>query len=109
MKPTYEELQAQVELLAAFRDEVVGVMNDSQGVAGWHLNGAIAAWDELFPAVPNVESPAASLAQVKADAGRAGLVAGYEIGYTQGWHGFSGDASEESDQYAERIRQGGTE
>ena len=30
---------------------VLGVMNNSQGVAGWHQNGAIAAWDELLPEV----------------------------------------------------------
>lgn len=30
---------------------VLGVMNNSQGVAGWHLNGAIATWDELLPEV----------------------------------------------------------
>ena len=30
---------------------VVGVMNNSQGVAGWHQNGAIATWDELLPEV----------------------------------------------------------
>lgn len=30
---------------------VQGVMNDSQGVAGWHKNGAIASWDELLPEV----------------------------------------------------------
>lgn len=30
---------------------VLGVMNSSQGVAGWHQNGAIATWDELLPEV----------------------------------------------------------
>lgn len=30
---------------------VLGVMNNSQGVAGWHQNGAIASWDELLPEV----------------------------------------------------------
>ncbi|MGS3139324.1 hypothetical protein ACB316_14030 [Aeromonas sanarellii] len=30
---------------------VLGVMNNSQGVAGWHQNGAIATWDELLPEV----------------------------------------------------------
>ena len=30
---------------------VQGVMNNSQGVAGWHQNGAIATWDELLPEV----------------------------------------------------------
>ena len=30
---------------------VQGVMNNCQGVAGWHQNGAIATWDELLPEV----------------------------------------------------------
>ena len=30
---------------------VLGVMHNSQGVAGWHQNGAIATWDELLPEV----------------------------------------------------------
>lgn len=30
---------------------VQSVMNDSQGVVGWHKNGAIASWDELLPEV----------------------------------------------------------
>ncbi|MGU5543326.1 hypothetical protein ACV1CV_03010 [Aeromonas veronii] len=30
---------------------VLGVMNNSQGVAGWHQNGAIATWDELLQEV----------------------------------------------------------
>ncbi|HHP5355900.1 TPA: hypothetical protein ACSCXL_000345 [Aeromonas veronii] len=30
---------------------VQGVMNSSEGVAGWHKNGDIASWDELLPEV----------------------------------------------------------
>lgn len=30
---------------------VLGVMNNSKGVAGWHKNGDIATWDELLPEV----------------------------------------------------------
>lgn len=30
---------------------VLGMMNNSQGVAGWHKNGDIASWDELLPEV----------------------------------------------------------
>ncbi|MFL9590471.1 hypothetical protein ACKC5O_00630 [Aeromonas schubertii] len=30
---------------------VQSVMNSSEGVAGWHKNGAIASWDELLPEV----------------------------------------------------------
>lgn len=32
-------------------NSVLGVMNDSQGVAGWHKNGDIATWGEVLPEV----------------------------------------------------------
>ncbi|WP_447838268.1 hypothetical protein [Aeromonas salmonicida] len=37
-------------LLEALND-VLDVMNNSEGVAGWHKNGDIATWDELLPEV----------------------------------------------------------
>ncbi len=49
-----EKLEAMTKqrdvLLEAVRD-TLDVMNNSQGVAGWHQNGAIASWDELLPEV----------------------------------------------------------
>jgi hypothetical protein len=105
------ELAAEVELLAAFRDEVVGVMNNSQGVAGWHHNHTIATWDELFPVIPDMETPATCIAQVRADAGRAGFVAGYHKMHIEfvGSIAPAGSAEHAAYQYAERIKQGGTE
>ncbi|GJC03809.1 hypothetical protein KAM385_08380 [Aeromonas hydrophila] len=41
----------QRDVLREALDGVQGVMNNSQGVAGWHKNGAIATWDELLPEV----------------------------------------------------------
>ena len=41
----------QRDVLREALDGVLGVMNNSQGVAGWHKNGAIASWDELLPEV----------------------------------------------------------
>ncbi len=41
----------QRDVLLEALDGVQGVMNNSQGVAGWHKNGAIATWDELLPEV----------------------------------------------------------
>ncbi|GAA4493678.1 hypothetical protein [Pseudaeromonas paramecii] len=38
------------ELLAALV-AVQAVANNSQGIAGWHLNGDLAGWDELLPEV----------------------------------------------------------
>ncbi|MEG2043329.1 MAG: hypothetical protein RR068_19755, partial [Hafnia sp.] len=49
-------------------EAVQGVANQSQGIAGWHLNGAVAEWDEILPEINNVETPAtdAFLAEVRA-------------------------------------------
>lgn len=41
----------QRDVLREALNGVLGVMNSSQGVAGWHKNGAIASWDELLPEV----------------------------------------------------------
>lgn len=41
----------QRDVLLEALNGVLGVMNNSQGVAGWHQNGAIASWDELLPEV----------------------------------------------------------
>ena len=41
----------QRDVLCEALNGVQGVMNNSQGVAGWHQNGAIATWDELLPEV----------------------------------------------------------
>jgi len=41
----------QRDVLLEALNGVRGVMNNSQGVAGWHQNGAIATWDELLPEV----------------------------------------------------------
>ena len=42
----------QRDVLREALNGVLGVMNNSQGVAGWHKNGDIATWDELLPEVP---------------------------------------------------------
>lgn len=41
----------QRDVLREALNDVQDVMNNSQGVAGWHQNGAIATWDELLPEV----------------------------------------------------------
>ncbi|MFQ2052073.1 hypothetical protein ACK335_03290 [Aeromonas veronii] len=46
-----EAMTKQRDVLLEAMYAVQGVMNDSQGVAGWHKNGAIASWDELLPEV----------------------------------------------------------
>ena len=48
-------------------DAAIGVANNSSGIAGWHLNGEIADWDEILPEL-NIETPAtdAALAAIQA-------------------------------------------
>lgn len=46
-----EAMTKQRDLLLEATYAVQGVMNDSQGVVGWHKNGDIATWDELLPEV----------------------------------------------------------
>lgn len=41
-----QHLALAAKLLAVSR-EITGIVNDSQGVAGYHLNGAVATWDEF--------------------------------------------------------------
>jgi len=41
----------QRDVLCEALNGVLGVMNNSQGVVGWHKNGDIATWDELLPEV----------------------------------------------------------
>ncbi|AWQ48061.1 hypothetical protein [Serratia marcescens] len=51
-------------------DAAVAVANNSAGIAGWHLNGEIAGWDEILPEL-NIETPAtdAALAAIHAQGG----------------------------------------
>ena len=46
-----EAMTKQRDVLLEAMYAVQGVMNDSQGVAGWHKNGAIASWDNVLPEV----------------------------------------------------------
>lgn len=62
------ELAAENAGLKAVIEAVQGVANQSQGIAGWHLNGAVAEWDEILPEINNAETPATDdfLAEVRA-------------------------------------------
>lgn len=46
-----EAMTKQRDVLLDAMYAVQGVMNRSEGVAGWHKNGDIATWDELLPEV----------------------------------------------------------
>lgn len=74
----FDTLNAELSALCEFRDEVVGVMNNSEGVWGWHKNHTIATWDELLPVVPDLESPQHHLAEIRAEAGEIGYYNGFK-------------------------------
>lgn len=46
-----DAMTKQRDVLREALNDVLDVMNNSQGVAGWHKNGDIATWDELLPEV----------------------------------------------------------
>lgn len=49
-------------------EAVRSVADNSSGIAGWHLNGDIATWEEILPEINDIETPAtdAFLAEVRA-------------------------------------------
>ncbi|EJW1997839.1 hypothetical protein QB794_000092 [Salmonella enterica] len=55
-------------------EAVRSVADNSSGIAGWHLNGDIATWEEILPEINDIETPAtdAFLAEVRAQAHKEG-------------------------------------
>ncbi|MBM2960353.1 hypothetical protein [Escherichia coli] len=51
-------------------EAVRSVADNSSGIAGWHLSGDIAAWEEILPEINDIETTAtdAFLAEVRAQA-----------------------------------------
>ncbi|EEW2514372.1 TPA: hypothetical protein N6M19_004068 [Escherichia coli] len=49
-------------------EAVRSIADNSSGIAGWHLNGDIATWEEILPEINDIETPAtdAFLAEVRA-------------------------------------------
>lgn len=49
-------------------EAVRSVADNSSGIAGWHLNGDIATWEEILPEINDIETPTtdAFLAEVRA-------------------------------------------
>ncbi|NPS04271.1 hypothetical protein HC622_24965, partial [Escherichia coli] len=49
-------------------EAVRSVADNSSGIAGWHLNGDIATWEEILPEINDIETPAtdAFLSEVRA-------------------------------------------
>lgn len=71
----FAEAEAKISALAAENaamhetiEAVRSVADNSSGIAGWHLNGDIATWEEILPEINDIETPAtdAFLAEVLA-------------------------------------------
>ncbi|HDC8430202.1 TPA: eae-like domain protein [Escherichia coli] len=61
-------LAAENEAMHETIEAVRSVADNSSGIAGWHLNGDIATWEEILPEINDIETPAtdAFLAEVRA-------------------------------------------
>ncbi|ENZ6001044.1 hypothetical protein ACUWAX_000677 [Escherichia coli] len=48
-------------------EAVRSIADNSSGIAGWHLNGDIATWEEILPEINDIETPAtdAFLAEIE--------------------------------------------
>lgn len=85
-----DALKAQVEQL---RTEINGIVADSAGVAGYHLNGDVAFWDEFDLLEMLDKYPAQCLAERDAEVATNAFIAGVNAtgqGYN-GEHGLSQD------------------
>ncbi|AEE57697.1 conserved hypothetical protein [Escherichia coli UMNK88] len=56
-------------------EAVRSVADNSSGIAGWHLNGDIATWEEILPEINDIETTAtdAFLAEIRAEARNEGI------------------------------------
>jgi hypothetical protein len=96
-----EKLKSELDALAARVEVFKKIREDWQGLA---INDAktLIAFIEAADA-----TPAACLAQVRADAGRAGFVAGYSSGFADRSLKRSFSPEWHASGYANRVRQGG--
>lgn len=70
-------LAAENEAMHETIEAVRSVADNSSGIAGWHLNGDIATWEEILPEINDIETTAtdAFLAEVRAQGGDAAIEA----------------------------------
>nr|WP_277629157.1 hypothetical protein [Pantoea ananatis] len=50
-------LAAENAVLKSVIEAVRGVADNSKGIAGWHLNGEVAGWDEILPEINDAVFP----------------------------------------------------
>lgn len=70
LESKYAALAAENAAMHETIEAVRSVADNSSGIAGWHLNGDIATWEEILPEINDIETPAtdAFLAEVRAKA-----------------------------------------
>ncbi|EIF4914374.1 hypothetical protein LFV89_004962 [Escherichia coli] len=68
LEAKYAALAAENAVMLETIEAVRSVADNSSGIAGWHLNGDIATWEEILPEINDIETPAtdAFLAEVRA-------------------------------------------
>ncbi|EFH4852408.1 hypothetical protein GTP84_14310 [Escherichia coli] len=87
-------------------EAVRSVADNSSGIAGWHLNGDIATWEEILPEINDIETPAtdAFLAEVRAQ----GVEMAMEHMQSSGSLTF-GDCYISLNEFAAELRKGGNQ
>ncbi len=103
----FAEAEAKCAALAAENAEmhetieaVRSVADNSSGIAGWHLNGDIATWEEILPEINDIETTATDdfLAEVRAQ----GVEMFAECAYTLEHH-------DHAVAFAAELRKGGNQ
>ncbi|EKH2308781.1 hypothetical protein O4M38_003247 [Escherichia coli] len=87
-------------------EAVRSVADNSSGIAGWHLNGDIATWEEILPEINDIETPATDsfLAEVRAQ----GVEMAMEHMQSSGSLTF-GDCYISLNEFAAELRKGGNQ
>lgn len=86
VQKTTEELQPKIDQLAAtvdvLREYLRSLVEESTGVIGWHLNGAVVDWDEIGATDILGETNESNLNAVRRDV----YADGYYQGFSDAWH-----------------------
>ncbi|HHO9789701.1 TPA: hypothetical protein ACRZLE_005383 [Escherichia coli] len=87
-------------------EAVRSVADNSSGIAGWHLNGDIATWEEILPEINEIKTPAtdAFLAEVRVQ----GVEMAMEHMQSSGSLTF-GDCYISLNEFAAQLRKGGNQ
>lgn len=71
----FSALAAENAVMLETIEAVRSVADNSSGIAGWHLNGDIATWEEILPEINDIETTAtdAFLTEIRAEARNEGI------------------------------------